>query len=83
MSIDRIGKDGMTQHERDWYAELGKGKTSLVEIAEAFHAALDAFHHVAWDHDTHGPHTLLSHDDGRWAGCRAGECVRLYRNEAE
>lgn len=34
---------------------------------------------VAWDHPRHGPHTLLSHDDQRYQGCRAGECEPLYR----
>lgn len=34
---------------------------------------------VAYDHQVHGPHTVLSHADQRYAGCRAMECEPLYR----
>lgn len=68
----------------------GKGRikgdtlTDIVDVFEQTISALEnSFIHVAWDHPTHGPHTLLSHDDKRYAGCRADECEPLYRQDED
>lgn len=60
---------------------------TLADIADAFEQTISAvensFIHVAYDHPEHGPHTLLSHYDRRYAGCRARECEPLYRQDED
>lgn len=67
--------DGGRVEQRPW----GSYGLPLAQFVDAILTTLSAAEPVAWDHSTHGPHTLLSHDDQRYAGCRAGECEPLYR----